>query len=479
MQYKLDEIFDIQIGKTPSRSNDKYWGGNNNWICIRDLNKLNDDKYIVSTKEKITDIAIHESGIKQVPPNTLLYSFKLSVGRVAITKNYIYTNEAIAAFIPKEEIEINIDYLFYLLKSKKVDNILHNAVMGKSLNKEKLKNITIELPNITIQNAVSTVLDTAYSLITKRKKMIQLLDEYSKSLFLEMFGDPVLNPQNWKLEKINNLVPEVKNAIKAGPFGSALKKEYYVSSGYKIYGQEQVINNDFKYGDYYIDSERFNKLKSCKIQAQDVLISLVGTLGKVAIVPDDYEQGIINPRLVKISFDKQVVNPLYFKYLFETEYIKAYLGNISKGGGVKSLNLTLIKQIEFPIPNIEIQNEFENNIRKISILNDSKKISICLLEELFQSLIHDSFGKKEHTKKDEIEIFMQDQLKIENLKMNFLIDNDKSLQQYEYEKDLLFKVLERTEQNNAMNTGYFKGLILKFEEDKIVIKTNNENKFDS
>ena len=97
---KLEDVFELQIGRTPSRNNKNYWdNGSNNWISISDIKE--NEKYIEKTKERITNLAIQDSKIKLVPKNTVIMSFKLSVGKTAITSQDIYTNEAIVAFIPK------------------------------------------------------------------------------------------------------------------------------------------------------------------------------------------------------------------------------------------------------------------------------------------------------------------------------------------------------------------------------------------
>ena len=163
-----------------------------------------------------------------------------------------------------------------------------------------------------IEKKLALILD----IIEKRKQELVGLDSLIKSRFVEMFGDPIQNPKGWDTSLVENVVANEKNALKAGPFGSALKKEYYVESGYKIYGQEQVISGDHTIGNYYIDEERYKALENCAVQAGDVLISLVGTYGKLLIIPDEFEPGIINPRLMKITFDKNKVNPLYFKFSF-------------------------------------------------------------------------------------------------------------------------------------------------------------------
>jgi type I restriction enzyme, S subunit len=118
-------------------------------------------------------------------------------------------------------------------------------------------------------------------------------------------------PEAWKWVNIEPLVEDRKNSIKAGPFGSSLKKEFYMPNGFKIYGQEQVISGDCTYGDYFISEEKYKELESCKVKPFNILISLVGTIGKVLILPENCEDGVINPRLIKISLNRNYYWPVF------------------------------------------------------------------------------------------------------------------------------------------------------------------------
>ena len=134
MKYKLKDIFDLQMGKTPSRNNIEYWNTKDfKWISISDLTKAHG--YISETKEYISERAVSESGIKIIPANTVVMSFKLSIGKTAITSEDMYSNEAIMAFHDKHVVEILPEYIFYIFKYKKWDEDSNNAVMGKTLNK--------------------------------------------------------------------------------------------------------------------------------------------------------------------------------------------------------------------------------------------------------------------------------------------------------------------------------------------------------
>lgn len=357
MKVKIKDAFNLQMGKTPNRNNFLYWeNGAEDWISIADMSKCG--MYINCTKEKITNIAVEESKIKSIPENTVIMSFKLSIGKVAITSKKMYSNEAIMAFLDKQVVEIEPEYLYYLLMSQKWESGANKAVLGKTLNKNTISQIEIDIHEFVQQKKIVKILNCVSAIINQYKEQLIKLDQLISSRFVEMFGDPVTNTKHWQMVHIEDVVSEEKNALKAGPFGSALKKEFYVDAGYKIYGQEQVISGDAHYGNYYIDEEKYESLKNCAVRAGDVLISLVGTYGKLLIIPDDFEPGIINPRLMKITFDKKKIKPIYFKYFFQSDALKASLAENTHGGTMDILNLGIVRKIAIPLPSIELQNQF-------------------------------------------------------------------------------------------------------------------------
>ena len=224
-----------------------------------------------------------------------------------------------------------------------------------ALSLSKIKALPVPLPPLAEQKRIAAILDKADQLRQKRQQAIALADEFLRSVFLDMFGDPVTNPKGWEVRKIERLAASGKNAIKAGPFGSALKKEDYTPTGYKIYGQEQVIRDDLTYGDYFISEEKYRSLENCKIVEGDLLISLVGTFGKISIVPAGFEPGIINPRLMKITPDHNQVIPRFLKFLLQTDGAMAKIKHMSHGGTMGIVNVGKMKGLELPIPPIDQQ----------------------------------------------------------------------------------------------------------------------------
>ena len=196
---KLSDVFTLQMGKTPSRNNPDYWNGNHKWLSIADFGM--NGKYINKTKECITDAAVAESGIKATPHNTVVMSFKLSIGKTAITVKDIFTNEAIMSFIDKGTYPIDVNYIYHLFSGKDWSKGTNKAVMGTTLNKATLSQITIPLPPIESQYQIADNLEKVSKLIDICNTILNKLDILVKSRFVEMFGDPVKNTKHIKTKR--------------------------------------------------------------------------------------------------------------------------------------------------------------------------------------------------------------------------------------------------------------------------------------
>lgn len=178
-------------------------------------------------------------------------------------------------------------------------------------------------------------------------------------------------PDDWGVAALDSLGRRGRPAIKAGPFGSSLTKNIYVPEGYKIYGQEQVIRGDYLYGDYYITKSRFNELKSCAVEPGDILLSLVGTAGRVLVIPAGAPAGIINPRLIRFSFDLDLISPRYFQFLFETQGYQALLSRSAQGGTMGVLNAGLLRPICVPLPPVAEQEAIAEALSDADVLIES------------------------------------------------------------------------------------------------------------
>ena len=175
-------------------------------------------------------------------------------------------------------------------------------------------------------------------------------------------------PEDWTISGLEALGKRVKPAIKAGPFGSSLKKDSYVKEGYKVYGQEQVIRGDYLYGDYFIDERKFRDLESCAVGEGDILLSLVGTTGKLLVLPKGAPPGIINPRLIRLSFDEQKILPVFFKYLFQSVNVQNELSRLAQGGTMDVLNARILRMVKVQLPSVQEQRAIATALSDVDAL---------------------------------------------------------------------------------------------------------------
>ena len=177
----VKDEFKLSMGKTPARNNPECWdNGNHKWVSISDMSSY--ARYTGDTSEYITDYAIADSGIKPVPKGTIIMSFKLSIGRTAITSEDIYTNEAIMAFADFDEKKFNIDFLHFLIANKNWLLGAKQAVKGQTLNKESIGNAKIIIPPIEMQEQFASIYNQADKSDFELRKSIEAIDQVIKSL---------------------------------------------------------------------------------------------------------------------------------------------------------------------------------------------------------------------------------------------------------------------------------------------------------
>ncbi|MGP8845645.1 restriction endonuclease subunit S [Enterobacter hormaechei] len=237
--------------------------------------------------------------------------------------------------------------------------ILQLAVMGKLVPQDPNDEPASELLKRIEQEKAQLVKEGK---IKKQKPLPPISDDEK----------PFELPQGWVWCQFDHIAKNEANALKAGPFGSALKKSMYVPTGYKIYGQEQVISGDENLGDYYVDREKYESLISCKVQPGDMLISLVGTIGKVLVLSNKCQEGIINPRLVKISLFKDVCRN-YIQAVLASKLIQDELFQESHGSTMHVLNLGLLKKLIFPLPPMSEQFRIIDKINALDLLCEHLK----------------------------------------------------------------------------------------------------------
>lgn len=172
-------------------------------------------------------------------------------------------------------------------------------------------------------------------------------------------------PNTWiniTLEDICN----PKDGLRRGPFGSAIKKEYFVSDGYKVYEQSNAIYDDVNRGKYFISESKYNELKGFSVEEGDFIVSCSGTLGKIALVPKGAKPGVINQALLRIRINSRLVNNFYFQYFFRSESFQRMIFDQSQGTAMNNLiGIKDFKLLEVPIPPLAEQQRIVAKIEEL------------------------------------------------------------------------------------------------------------------
>lgn len=354
MEFRLEEIFDLQMGKTPSRNNPDYWKSEDNkWISIADLSKCG--KYIENTKEYLSDLAVEESGISCIPENTVVMSFKLSIGKTAITSEPMFSNEAIMSFRDKKVIDILPDYVYYMFLGKDWDEGTNKAVMGKTLNKAILSKIKVNIPDVETQRSAVVVLDKVTKIITDRKAELEKLDELIKARFVEMFGNFVYERDRWNVCKIG----DVADTIDPQP---SHRTPPISPDGIPYVGIAEC-----NYRTRYIDFEKARKVgqnvlrehtKRYTLDEGDFIIGKIGTIGKPFFIPAE-QTYTLSANTVLIKPIKGKVVPQYLYAVFQSEYMDRIIDAEKKSTSQPAFGIQKVRRIEIPMPPLELQKQFE------------------------------------------------------------------------------------------------------------------------
>jgi type I restriction enzyme S subunit len=252
-----------------------------------------------------------------------------------------------------------------------------------------LSTLEIPLPPLAEQRRVAAVLDRADALRRARRASVQALDRLLDASFHAHFASGA-SETTVPMESL--LAPE-RGAIRTGPFGSQLLHSEFVAEGVPVLGIDNVVTNTFTAGKArYVTPEKYAELSRYTVFPGDVLITIMGTVGRCAVVPVDIGTAINTKHLCCITLDKSVCLPEYLQnYFLRHPVARNYLASVSKGAIMDGLNMGLIRAMPVVLPSLDRQQAFTRYLESIERVRDLAQAHLGLLDELFGSLQHRAF----------------------------------------------------------------------------------------
>jgi type I restriction enzyme S subunit len=346
--------------------------------------------------DHISREAIQNSATSLIPKNSVLMVVRSGILArtvpIAITGRDLTINQDLKALCPNGA--INPRFLYHLLESK-MDVLLSMVSRGATVHRlmtEHIRALPFVLPPLPEQQRMVGILDEAFDAIAKAKANVEknfqnaraLLESHLQSVFTQ-------RGPGWMDTVLGNLCGFVR-----GPFGGSLKKSMFVDKGYAVYEQQHAIYNQFEEVRYFIDEAKFKEMRRFELYPGDLIMSCSGTMGRVAIVPNDIRRGIINQALLKLTPTGKIFNR-FLKAWMESEAFQDALKDYSGGAAIQNVaSVKTLKEIKVPLPELSEQKRLVDEVDGLSVeikrLEAIYQRKLAVLEELKKSLLHQAFS---------------------------------------------------------------------------------------
>ncbi|NCS94965.1 MAG: hypothetical protein GW761_14320 [Leptospira sp.] len=311
--------------------------------------------------------------------------------------------------------ELKGSFLFRLFQEnlfKSQFRVYANGVTRFGLSVARFKDAFITLPPLAEQTSIASFLDRKTSqidsLVEKKKRLIELLKEEKAAVINQAVTkglDPNVKmkdsgvewlgeiPEHWEVKKLKWVLAKERGALKPGPFGSDLKNSDLTPGGkFKVYTQRNVLDNDFDTCEDFINSDKYESLSAFKISPGDLLLTTRGTIGRIAKFPNNKQEGILHPCLIRLRVDETKITQSWLEvYCNQSTF---FIENVLLNSNSTVINVIYgytLSEIIIPIPPISEQKSLIDKLGKTNRKVDStiSKIEkeIELLQEYRTALV--------------------------------------------------------------------------------------------
>jgi type I restriction enzyme, S subunit len=288
------------------------------------------------------------------------------------------------------------EYLVHLLRSD--DFLAYTATCSSrtnipKINRDALFAYEAVLPAMAEQRRIAAILDKADAIRRKREEGIRLTEELLRSTFLEMVGPANPDYITWPGHAVEELAASTANSMRTGPFGSTLLHSEFVHEGIAVLGIDNAVQNRFAWGERrFISTEKYNELKRYTALPGDVIVTIMGTTGRSAVVPDDLPTAITTKHLATITVNRAIISPqILSESIFRNPHVLHQIRAANRGAIMEGLNLAIIRKLIIHVPPIEVQDGY-GLVRQQILKSEARRCNAAASASvLFDSLVHNAF----------------------------------------------------------------------------------------
>jgi len=387
---KLGELVTIKGGGTPSKKIEEYWNGNIPWASVKDL-KSNE---ISKTVDTITELGVNNSATNVIPAGTILTATRMALGKFAINTIDMAINQDLKALFINDNKIVDRDFLIRFLESKTqfIDSEGKGATV-KGITLDFLKSLEIPLPPLDEQKRIAAILDKADAIRRKRQQAIELADDFLRSVFLDMFGDPVTNPKGWEVKKFGEVIDVLTDYHANGSYKTLVKNVTLFDEPNFAY---MVRTTDLEKKNYtesvkYIDQHAYEHLSKSKVFGGEIIMNKIGSAGAVYLMPNLNKPVSLAMNQFMIRCNELSTNEFMY-YQLKTDAGAREIAKRVQGAVTKTITKDAVRDVSVIVPPIELQNKFIEIVGKIKKLKIGINDSYELTRSEFNSLSQKAFA---------------------------------------------------------------------------------------
>lgn len=406
----------MKSGGTPETSKSEFYSGDIPFAAIDDLTSCS--RFLSKTKKSITQEGLRSSNTWLVPEGSILYSIYATLGVPRINTVPLTTNQAILGMVHNPDL-INRDYLFYWLTSIRNSVLnLSSQTTQSNLSSSVVKSFVVRHPaSLEEQTKIAEILSTVdraieqtEALIAKQQRiktglmqdlLTRGIDEHGnlRSEATHEFKDSPLGriPVEWEVKTIESLLAEVDPAMRSGPFGSALLKEELVEQGIPLLGIDNVFPEKFvSEFTRFVTPKKADQLKRYLVRPADLMITIMGTVGRCCMVPDNIGAALSSKHVWTISIDSEKCSPYLACYqINHSAWVLDHFRRDEQGGVMGSIKSDTLRSTKLMVPPPRESASIEENLQRHNFFILQYQKNLSKLSSLKTSLMQDLLtGKK-------------------------------------------------------------------------------------
>ncbi|MGF2144540.1 restriction endonuclease subunit S [Vagococcus fluvialis] len=364
-------------------------------------NNLVDGNVLVTDETKYVDELQKTKNDNLLNSNTILMSINGTIGNLArYNGENIMLGKSTAYLIVEE---YSKEYVYYLLQTNQIYKHFMSSLTGttiKNLGLKIIKETPCLIPRIEEQTKIGNFFKQLDETITLQERELELLKLTKKSFLQQLFPEtnqlfPNIRFANfqdeWQQRKFEDML-DIENGVRRGPFGSALKKEFFIkNSDYVVYEQQNAIYDNYETR-YNISKEKFDELKVFKLLEKDFIMSGAGTIGRISRVPKGIKQGVFNQALIRFRINGKITDAEYFIQFIRAEKMQRKLTGANPGSAITNLvPMSEVKKWDILVPKVEEQIEIGFFLNRLDEAITLQKRKLDKLKKMKKSFLQKMF----------------------------------------------------------------------------------------